>query len=107
MLPGPIGPWAAMTSSSQVAARQYSKDFDSALVGSRFPAMPQHGGFLLSCIVHCNAGDNAWWTTAAATGGGGANITINLAYDAWLNGKAGASWWNDACDLPTCNPTCA
>lgn len=107
MLPAPIGPWAAMPSSSQVASRQYSKDFDTALAASGFPQMQQHGGFLLSCIVHCNAGDSAWWTTAAAGGAGGSNLTMNLAYDAWLNRQPGAAWWSDSCDLPTCNPTCA
>jgi hypothetical protein len=107
MLPAPIGPWAAMSASSQVAARQYSKDFDTAVAASGFSEMPQHGGFLVSCIVHCNAGDSAWWTSAAAAGAGGANLTMNLAYDAWLNKRAGASWYSDNCDLPTCNPTCA
>jgi hypothetical protein len=94
-----------MPSSSQVAARAYSQDFSAALSASGFRAAPQHGGFLLSCIVHCNAGDSAWWTTAAANGN--ATTTINLAYDAWVGGRAGvAAWWDDACDLPTCNPTC-
>ena len=105
MLPAPIGPWAVMPPSSQVAARAYSEDFDAALAVSGFRTRPQHGGFLVSCIVHCNAGDAAWTTTAAA--GAGGNVTINLAYDAWLRGAQGAAWWDDACDLPTCNPTCA
>ena len=109
MLPDPDKPWNQMLPSSQVAAQAYSVDFNNALNASGFQSLSQHGGFITSCKVHCDAGDAAWWTTQAPGDKGlGSNTTLALAFDAWLTGKTqgSQSWYLDLCAIPPCNPVC-
>lgn len=91
--------WSKMLPAHRTIAIAYAGDFDASLAASPFFTAPQHGGWISTCLVHCDAGDSAWWTTLAPPrAGGGPPLTPAGAFDAWLNGKG--SWWADTNPTP-------
>ena len=101
--------WAKMSASSKAAAIAYARDFDAALAASGFSSMPQHGGWVSSCLVHCDAGDAAWvHTLAPPRAGSGPSLSPGAAFAAWLVGgpAAGDGWWSDRSRTPNMTATC-
>ena len=101
--------WDNMSATSQAAALTYSGDFNLALEASGFAANTRHGGFVTSCLVHCDAGDSAWIQTLAQPRSGSGNATTpSLAFAAWLGGVAVGvdAWWVDQSRLPNETKLC-
>lgn len=98
--------WAKMLPAHKAVAIAYAASFDATLAASSFSSAPQHGGWVTTCLVHCDAGDAAWWTTLAPPrgGGGGPPLTPAQAFDAWLNGKG--AWWADVNPTPNITKNC-
>jgi hypothetical protein len=97
--------WSKMSPAHQGIAVAYSQSFDASLWASPFFSAPQHGGWVSTCLVHCDAGDAAWWSTLAPPrGGGGQPLTPAAAFDAWLTGKG--SWWVDENPTPNVTKNC-
>jgi hypothetical protein len=108
-LPDANKPWPQMAASTRAAASAYATDFDAALAASGFAAAPQHGGWVSSCLVHCDAGDGAWsHTLAQPRSGSGPALTPSAAFEAWRAGGAGAGdgWWSDRSATPNMTATC-
>ena len=108
-LPDANKPWPQMAASSRAAAVAYASDFDAALAASGFASAPQHGGWVSSCLVHCDAGDGAWsHTLAQPRSGSGPALTPSAAFEAWRAGGAGAGdgWWSDRSATPNMTATC-
>ena len=98
-----------MSPASRLAAVAYAHDFDGALAASGFAAAPQHGGWVSSCLVHCDAGDDAWsHTLAPPRMGSGPPLSPGAAFAAWLVGgaPAGDGWWVDQSATPNMTATC-
>ena len=109
LLPDANAAWSAMQPSSRAAAVAYAADFDAALAVSGFASAPQHGGWVTSCLVHCDAGDAAWsHTLAPPREGNGAPLSPSAAFAAWSAGGAGAGngWWSDRSATPNLTLTC-
>ena len=100
--------WEKMSPSSRTAAIAYAKDFDTALIVSGFSSAPQHGGWITSCLVHCDAGDASWiHTLAQPRTGNGNSLTPTAAFTAWYTGvNAGDGWWSDRSATPNLTLTC-
>jgi hypothetical protein len=100
-----------MAPSSRAAASAYSQDFDASLAASPFfsSSTVGHGGWVSSCLVHCDAGDGAWsHTLAAPRVGNGAPLTPSQAFEAWYysSGEVGDGWWSDRSITPNMTTTC-
>jgi hypothetical protein len=94
-----------MSPSSRAAAIAYAAAFDASLAASPFSTRPQHGGWVSTCLVHCDAGDAAWSSTLAPPrSGSGPALTPAAAFDAWLRGSG--SWWADTNPTPNITKNC-
>ena len=98
--------WANMSPDDQAAAVDYAAAFMAAFAPFRANAL--NAGFIVSCLLHCEAGTANYNATLVANTAGGAAISPGAAVLAWYNGvtPAGGSWWVDAAPLPPSNPTC-
>ena len=98
--------WPNMAPSDQAAAESYAAAFMAAF--APFAAKPLNGGFIVSCLLHCQAGTANYNSTLVANTAGGTKISPGAAVHAWYSGAtpAGGSLWIDAAPLPPSNPTC-
>jgi hypothetical protein len=96
-LPDANSGWKNFTAEERAVAVDYSHNFSRALTdtGVYFSAVP-HGGWISSCLVHCDAGDAAWTSTLAprmAGTGDGPAVTPSAAFAEWLNASAAPIVW--------------
>jgi hypothetical protein len=98
--------WPNMAPSDQAAAVAYASAFMEAF--TPFAAKPLNAGFIVACLLHCQAGTKNYNSTRVANTAGGAAVAPGAAVLAWYSGAtpAGGSMWIDAAPLPPSNPTC-
>ncbi len=98
--------WPNMTPSDQAAAVAYAAAFMEAF--QSFAAKPSNAAFIVSCLLHCQAGTANYNSTLVANTAGGAAVAPGAAVLAWYSGAtpAGGSLWIDTAPLPPSNPTC-
>ena len=106
------GPQMANCSRRELAAiAQYERDFVWDLRASPAFGRPGAGGFVESCVEHCEAMADGWQTVTSTRDG----VSMQQALSAWWDAPEGAPAAGH-CDLPCgiheqgavgqCNPSC-